>query len=54
MAVVEKALKTFMNKWKSHKSAKLELTSDKGELSVLLEVKLGQFKPPSPSEHEVI
>ena len=26
-------------------SAKLTLTSDKGELSVLLEVKLGQFKP---------
>ena len=42
-AGVKKALKTFLSSWKGNKSAKLTLTSDKGDLSVVLELKLGQY-----------
>ena len=42
-AGVRKALNTFLNSWKRNKSAKLTLTSDKGDLSVVLELKLGQY-----------
>ena len=42
-AGVRKALKTFLNSWKGNKSAKLTLTSVKGDLSVVLELKLGQY-----------
>ena len=42
-AGVNISLTTFLNFRKAHKSAKLLLKSDKGDLSVTLEVNIGQY-----------
>ena len=45
VAGVNTALKMFMDAWKDHKSAKLSLKSENGELSVIVEVNFGQYNP---------
>ena len=42
-AGVRKALKAYLNSWKAKRSAKLTLSSDKGDLLVTLELKLGLY-----------
>ena len=43
MAGVRKALKAFLNSWKAYRSAKLTLSSDKGDMSVILDLNLGHY-----------
>ena len=37
------ALKTFLSNWKGARSARLSLESDNGDLTVILELKIGHF-----------
>lgn len=48
------ALKAFLDIWKAQNSAKLSLHSDKGALSVILELKLGHYgeKPIASRGHQ--
>ena len=43
VAGVRKALKSFLNSWKANRSAKLTLSSDKGDMSVILDLNLGHY-----------
>lgn len=48
------ALKAFLDIWKAQNSAKLSLHSDKGAISVILELKLGHYgeKPIASRGHQ--
>ena len=47
---VNRFLKTFLDSWNVDKSAKLVLNSEKGELSVILEVSFGHYDSEKKSE----